>query len=151
MCRVPVGLIPVRTMSIRGPDRARRLGGRRARRLLFPSLDSGSNALNTVRTPGPGTKDSDFRLPEELTARLESEYGPHLAIMDHRLGEALHAAELEGAVVFAGDEKMIFRDDQAYPFKAEPYFKAWVPLTQAPGSFLRLVPGQRPLLVYKQV
>jgi Xaa-Pro dipeptidase len=33
----------------------------------------------------------------------------------------------------------------------EPYFKAWVPLTQAPGSFLRLVPGQRPMLVYKQV
>ena len=29
--------------------------------------------------------------------------------------------------------------------------KAWVPLTHAPGSFLRLVPGQRPMLVYKQV
>ncbi len=71
--------------------------------------------------------------------------------MDHRLGEALHAAELDGAVVFAGDEKMVFRDDQAYPFKTEPYFNAWVPLTQAPGSFLRLVPGQRPLLVYKQL
>jgi Xaa-Pro dipeptidase len=107
--------------------------------------------LNTVRTPGAANHDSDFRLPEELGARLESEYGPHLAIMDHRLGEALHAAELDGAVVFAGDEKMIFRDDQAYPFKTEPYFKAWVPLTQAPGSFLRLVPGQRPLLVYKQL
>ena len=89
--------------------------------------------MNTVRTPGPANQDSDFRLPEELSARLESEYGPHLAIMDHRLGEALHAAELDGAVVFAGDEKMVFRDDQAYPFKTEPYFKAWVPLTQAPG------------------
>jgi Xaa-Pro dipeptidase len=107
--------------------------------------------LNVVRTPGPANQDSDLRTPEELVARLESEYGPHLAIMDHRLGEALHAAELDGAVVFAGDEKMIFRDDQAYPFKVEPYFKAWVPLTQAPGSFLRLVPGQRPLLVYKQL
>ena len=45
----------------------------------------------------------------------------------------------------------MFRDDQTYPFRVEPYFKAWVPLTQAPGSFLRLVPGQRPMLVYKQV
>lgn len=107
--------------------------------------------MNTVRTPGPANQDSDLRPPEELLARLESEYGPHLAIMDHRLGEALHAAELDGAVVFAGDEKMVFRDDQAYPFKVEPYFKAWVPLTQAPGSFLRLVPGQRPMLVYKQL
>ncbi len=107
--------------------------------------------MNSVHTPSPANQDSDLRLPEELGARLESEYGPHLAIMDHRLGEALHAAELDGAVVFAGNEKTIFRDDQAYPFKAEPYFKAWVPLTQAPGSFLRLVPGQRPLLVYKQL
>ena len=106
--------------------------------------------LNT-HTVGPTTPDSDLRLPEELAARLESEYGPHLAIMDQRLGEALHAAELDGAVVFAGDEKTVFRDDQAYPFQAEPYFKAWVPLTQAPGSFLRLVPGQRPMLVYKQL
>src|SRR5690606_14138539 len=36
-------------------------------------------------------------------------------------------------------------------FKVEPYFKQWVPLTRAPGSFLRLVPGQRPMLGYKQV
>ena len=107
--------------------------------------------MSTVRTPGPANQDSDLRSPEDLLARIESEYGPHLAIMDQRLGEALHAAELDRAVVFAGDEKMIFRDDQAYPFKTEPYFKAWVPLTQAPGSFLRLVPGQRPLLVYKQL
>ena len=107
--------------------------------------------MSSVRPQDPAIQDSDLRLPEELGARIESEYGPHLAIMDHRLGEALHAAELDGAVVFAGDEKMIFRDDQAYPFKVEPYFKAWVPLTQAPGSFLRLVPGQRPMLVYKQL
>ena len=107
--------------------------------------------MSSVRPQDPAIQDGDLRLPEDLGAKIESEYGPHLAIMDHRLGEALHAAELDGAVVFAGDEKMIFRDDQAYPFKAEPYFKAWVPLTQAPGSFLRLVPGQRPMLVYKQL
>jgi Xaa-Pro dipeptidase len=107
--------------------------------------------LSSTRPIGPATLDSELRSPEELGARIESEYGPHLAIMDQRLGEALQASGLDGAVVFAGDEKMFFRDDHGYPFKAEPYFKAWVPLTQAPGSFLRLVPGQRPMLVYKQL
>jgi Xaa-Pro dipeptidase len=92
-----------------------------------------------------------LRSPEELGARLASEYGAHLAIMDRRLEEALGAAGLDGAVIFAGDEKLVFRDDTPYPFKAEPYFKAWLPLTAAPGSFLRLVPGQRPMLVYKQI
>jgi Xaa-Pro dipeptidase len=71
--------------------------------------------------------------------------------MDQRLDEALNAAGFDGAIIFAGEEKMLFRDDQPYAFKAEPYFKAWVPVTDAPGSFLRLVPGQRPMLVYRQL
>jgi Xaa-Pro dipeptidase len=107
--------------------------------------------LSNVRTIGPATLDSELRSPEELGARLESEYGAHLAIMDQRLDEALTAAGFDGAIIFAGDEKPVFRDDQVYPFRAEPYFKAWVPLVDTPGSFLRLVPGQRPMLVYKQL
>lgn len=97
-----------------------------------------------------GAPGSDARA-EELGVKLGAEYGAHLAIMDRRLEEALAAAGFDGAVIFAGDEQLIFRDDQAHPFSAEPYFKAWLPLTQAPGSFVRLVPGQRPMLVYKQV
>jgi Xaa-Pro dipeptidase len=107
--------------------------------------------LSNVRTIGTTAPDSELRSPEELGARLESEYSAHLAIMDQRLDEALTAAGFDGAIIFAGDEKTVFRDDQAYPFRVEPYFKAWVPLTDTPGSFLRLVPGQRPMLVYKQL
>jgi Xaa-Pro dipeptidase len=104
--------------------------------------------LSSSRTPAA---DSNTRSTEELTAELAAEYGAHLGIMDRRLEEALHAAGFDGAVIFAGDEKTVFRDDQTYPFNAEPYFKAWLPLGDAPGSFLRLVPGQRPMLVYKQL
>jgi Xaa-Pro dipeptidase len=107
--------------------------------------------LSSTFTIGPSTHDAPFASREELTARLASEYGAHLAILDQRLDEALRATGFDGAVIFAGDERVVFRDDQTYPFKVEPYFKAWVPLTRAPGSFLRLVPGQRPMLVYKQV
>jgi Xaa-Pro dipeptidase len=102
-------------------------------------------------TISPSNVDAPFASREELEARLASEYGAHLAILDQRLDEALRATGFDGAVIFAGDERVVFRDDQTYPFRVEPYFKAWVPLTQAPGSFLRLVPGQRPMLVYKQV
>jgi Xaa-Pro dipeptidase len=104
--------------------------------------------LNSARTP---VDDLNARSAEELTAELAAEYGAHIGIMDRRLEEALKAASFDGAVIFAGDVKPVFRDDQTYPFSAEPYFKAWLPLTDAPGSFLRLVPGQRPMLVYKQV
>ncbi len=107
--------------------------------------------MSSTLTISPTNRDAPFASREELEARLASEYGAHLAILDQRLDEALRATGFDGAVIFAGDERLVFRDDQTYPFRVEPYFKAWVPLTHAPGSFLRLVPGQRPMLVYKQV
>jgi Xaa-Pro dipeptidase len=70
--------------------------------------------------------------------------------MERRLEQALSIARADALVVHAGTEKLVFRDDAHYPFRVEPYFKAWVPLTHAPGSALKLVPGERPLLVYHQ-
>jgi Xaa-Pro dipeptidase len=107
--------------------------------------------MTSTLTISPSSPDLPFASNTELEARLASEYGAHLSILDQRLDEALRATGFDGAVIYAGDERVVFRDDQTYPFRVEPYFKAWVPLTQAPGSFLRLVPGQRPMLVYKQV
>ena len=107
--------------------------------------------MSTIKTNGPAGFTGSLGPPEELVSELASEYGAHLAILDRRLEEALSATGFDGAVIFAGDERPVFRDDQTYPFRIEPYFKAWLPLTHAPGSFLRLVPGQRPMLVYRQV
>ena len=118
---------------------------------IIPDFEAPIEHLDTTRTIGPASLDSEIRSPEELETRLASEYGAHLAILDHRLEAALAAGGFDGAVIFAGAEKTVFRDDSVYPFRVEPYFKAWLPLTQAPGSFLRLVPGQRPMLVYRQL
>ncbi|MEE8543885.1 MAG: Xaa-Pro dipeptidase, partial [Gammaproteobacteria bacterium] len=74
-------------------------------------------------------------------------YVRHLAEWDERLSAALDAAGLDTMIVFAGAEKTRFRDDLPYPYAVEPYFKAWVPLTDQPGSALRLTPGERPLLI----
>jgi Xaa-Pro dipeptidase len=119
---------------------------------IIPDFEPTKNrALSTVRPTGPVALDNDVRSAEELGARLADEYAAHLGIMERRLDEALRAAGFDGAVIFAGEPSVVFRDDQTQPFSAEPYFKAWLPLTDAAGSFLRLVPGQRPMLVYKQV
>ncbi len=74
-------------------------------------------------------------------------YSEHLAELDQRLAAALDAAERNCLVIFAGLTKYRARDDLSYHFAVEPYFKAWVPLTNYPGSALKLVPGQRPMLV----
>jgi Xaa-Pro dipeptidase len=92
-------------------------------------------------------------IPEPVMAtdaRWPSLYAEHLAILGARLERALAASGFDGLVIAAGEPKHVFRDDAAYPFRAEPYFKQWVPLTAHPGCRLRLVPGQRPVLAYLQ-
>ncbi|HEX5419214.1 MAG TPA: Xaa-Pro dipeptidase [Gammaproteobacteria bacterium] len=77
-------------------------------------------------------------------------YAEHLEIMAGRLAGALQNLGLDGLCVFAGPERLVARDDIAYPFRIEPYFKAWLPLTDTIGSVLKLVPGRRPELRYLQ-
>lgn len=67
-----------------------------------------------------------------------------------RVADALAACGFDALCVFAGSEAAPPRDDVRYPFRIEPYFKLWVPLTYAPGSSLLLVPGHRPGLVLLQ-
>jgi Xaa-Pro dipeptidase len=41
-------------------------------------------------------------------------------------------------------------DDRDYPYAVNPQFKAWLPLTRNPGSWLVHTPGARPKLLYLQ-
>ena len=74
-------------------------------------------------------------------------YADHAAAWERRFADACAARGVDGAVVFSGAVKYRHRDDLEYPFFAEPYFKAWVPHAY-PGSAVRIVPGEAPLLVY---
>lgn len=77
-------------------------------------------------------------------------FAPHLAALEDRLARALAHAEADALVIYAGEEKLVHRDDIAYPFVAEPYFRAWLPVVRAPGSVLIVEPGKRPVLAYLQ-
>ncbi|HEX5418715.1 MAG TPA: Xaa-Pro dipeptidase [Gammaproteobacteria bacterium] len=89
-------------------------------------------------------------LPSSEDGLLGGLYAEHLEIMAERLAGALESLGLDGLCVFAGPERLVARDDIAYPFRIEPYFKAWLPLTNSIGSVLKLVPGRRPELRYLQ-
>ncbi|HEX6993857.1 MAG TPA: Xaa-Pro dipeptidase [Gammaproteobacteria bacterium] len=88
----------------------------------------------------PIAMDDDLRLP----------YSAHLDTLSQRLEQALGAAGLDALCVFAGAERYPARDDVPYPFRVEPYFKAFVPLVDAAGSVLVLAPARRPRLIYLQ-
>jgi Xaa-Pro dipeptidase len=74
----------------------------------------------------------------------------HVAELRRRTEAALEAAGFEQLVVHAGRPGDHFLDDRPYPFAVNPHFKHWVPVTDAPDSFLAYAPGARPRLCFHQ-
>ncbi|KFN43620.1 hypothetical protein N789_10110 [Arenimonas oryziterrae DSM 21050 = YC6267] len=53
-------------------------------------------------------------------------------------------------IITSGIAKYRFLDDMHYPFKANPHFLHWLPLTQHPYSWIAYTPGKKPVLAYYQ-
>jgi Xaa-Pro dipeptidase len=77
-------------------------------------------------------------------------YRQHLEMMQARADEALQRGGFDHLVVPSGSVHYQAFDDRDYPYAVNPWFKAWLPLTRNPGSWLVHTPGQRPKLVYLQ-
>ena len=77
-------------------------------------------------------------------------YADHLATLKARADTALARAGRDHLVLAAGTPRYEFLDDKPYPFAVNPWFKHWVPVTKAPGSWLVYTPGQKPKLIYLQ-
>jgi len=85
-----------------------------------------------------------------LNSQLASTFGPHLERVCERTARALEACGFESLLVHSGSLLEVFADDRTYPFEAHAPFKVWVPLADAPDSFLFFTPGCRPRLVLHQ-
>jgi Xaa-Pro dipeptidase len=92
--------------------------------------------------------------PHAMTAspqdNLSALYPAHLAEIEKRSADALAAAGRDTLAIAAGRPHGWFLDDQDYPFKANPHFLHWLPLTGAPGSWIIYTPGSKPKLVFLQ-
>ena len=81
---------------------------------------------------------------------LRELYPAHILEMQARHDRALEQAGAGHAVIFSGAPEPVFLDDSYYPFKANPLFVSWLPLTDTPLSYLVYTPGEKPRLVYYQ-
>jgi Xaa-Pro dipeptidase len=79
---------------------------------------------------------------------LATIYTAHVTINKLRHDVALAEAKFDHAVVFSGALHYQFLDDMAYPFKVNPHFKMWAPVTDNPNCFVVYTPGLKPKLVY---
>ena len=81
---------------------------------------------------------------------LASLYPSHLAELQARAAMALERGGFEHLLVPSGTLHYQLFDDRDYPYAVNPQFKAWLPVTRAPGSWLVFTPGAKPKLVFLQ-
>jgi Xaa-Pro dipeptidase len=83
-------------------------------------------------------------------AGLDQLYNPHLQTLMRRAEQALAASRFDALVIHAGAPPTQFLDDQDYPFKVNPQFKAWVPIVDNPRCILVFAPGTPPKVLFYQ-
>lgn len=79
---------------------------------------------------------------------LDALVSEHVGVLSDRYSSALEAAACDALVVLAGPRRLLARDDQAYPYRPDPYFMQWLPLADAADSALEFLPGRKPRLLY---
>ena len=93
---------------------------------------------------------ADLSQPDLTRPDVASLYADHLATLQRRADEALSRGGFDALVVPSGRLHYQAFDDRDYPYAVNPQFKAWVPLTRVPDSWLVYVPGERPKVLYHQ-
>ena len=86
----------------------------------------------------------------DQNATLGALYASHLETVMARHDDALDRSGAAHAVIFSGSPRIAFLDDNAYPFKANPHFVAWLPLTTLPHCYIVYTAGEQPRLIYFQ-
>ncbi len=75
-------------------------------------------------------------------------YHEHIAELQQRTRNVLARENLDGLVIHSGQAKRKFLDDMDYPFKANPHFKAWLPVLDNPHCWLLVDGVNKPKLIF---
>ena len=78
----------------------------------------------------------------------QATYLQHIEELQARTREALQREGLDGLVIHSGQGKRLFLDDNHYPFKVNPQFKAWVPVIDNPNCWLVVNGVDKPTLIF---
>ncbi|MGL4859818.1 MAG: Xaa-Pro dipeptidase [Enterobacteriaceae bacterium] len=75
---------------------------------------------------------------------IESLYQQHIARLQKLAQTILQRQGLDALLIHSGELQMAFLDDQAYPFRVNPHFAAWVPVTRVANCWLLINGSDRP-------
>ncbi len=81
---------------------------------------------------------------------LAANYKIHIETKLENARTILERSGLETMVIHSGKLKYMFQDDMTYPFKANPLFLEWVPITNNPNCWIVVNKSDKPKLVFFQ-
>jgi len=84
---------------------------------------------------------NQYETPEKKAVSIAKLYTQHLGEKFSRFQSILEETGFDEIVIGSGESKMQFADDMAYPFKANPYFREWLPLAKRAGCYLQISAG----------
>ncbi|MDV6327553.1 Xaa-Pro dipeptidase [Idiomarina sp. Sol25] len=77
-----------------------------------------------------------------------SAYAEHIKTVCSRFDKALEDNNFESVLVYSGQPRVDFLDDNAPPYRVNPLFKYWVPVTESPKSAIFYRKGSQRPTVY---
>ena len=86
--------------------------------------------------------------PQALQEQLTLTYPQHISELQNRTREAIQCESIDGLIIHSGQGKRLFLDDNHYPFKVNPQFKAWLPVIDNPNCWLIVNGVDKPKLVF---
>lgn len=81
---------------------------------------------------------------------LNQLFADHISLLQKQYSEIMNRLSVNQIVVHSGMLDYKFLDDMPFPFKVNPHFNYWVPVTDNPNCFLILKAGAKPQLLYFQ-
>lgn len=75
-------------------------------------------------------------------------YQNHIAVLQRKTAKLLQEQSLDALIIHSGQLRMAFLDDHAYPYKVNPHFKHWLPLTNNPNCCLVVNGRDKPKLIF---
>ena len=78
-------------------------------------------------------------------------YQAHLTQLQSRFEQAMVHHQLDAILIYSGHHGYAFLDDNAMPFRVNPYFKIWLPLLKQERSFVLVRPNAKPKLFLYQI
>ena len=82
--------------------------------------------------------------------RIAELYPDHVKTLKQRHDSALAEQKYDHEIIFGGTHHYAFLDDNTYPFRPNPHFKAWVPVLDNPNCYIIYTPGRKPKLLFFQ-